>query len=92
MSADIDNRRAGEAPARVSIWEISDLLSLTRELAFSRDVPLSRLIAFQERKADVLTRLADEEPLNTERSEVAAEARAALVVLYAKRDGIGDGA
>lgn len=89
MSTNLDNSSPVQ-PAQVSVSEISAILAETRELSLP-GVPRSRLIAFQERKAEVFDRLAAEEPGNTERAEVSANARARLVELYAQRERTAGG-
>ena len=82
-----DQPRPGQ-PARVSPAEISDLLG--QALALPRFAPLADRIAWHERKAALLTRIAD--GLDTrEAHEVAAGAWDQLCALAAELRGKADG-
>ena len=67
-----------DQPARVSPGEISGLLDQLRGLP--PDAPLAERLAWHERKADVLSRIADQTG-DPEARQVAADARAYMATL-----------
>jgi hypothetical protein len=69
----------------VSLREIASLFS-ELPAVMAPGTALSRIIAFHERKTDILARLAAEQPDDTERAELAAESAEYLTFLHALRD------
>jgi predicted outer membrane protein len=67
--------RTGAGPSRVALRELSAFLREAAELSADRDAPLSRRVAFHQRKADLFERLAADEPDNAERKAAAVQAR-----------------
>jgi predicted outer membrane protein len=67
--------RTGAGPSRVALSELSALLQEAADLSADRDAPLSRRVAFHQRKAELFEQLAADEPDNTERQAAAVQAR-----------------
>jgi hypothetical protein len=65
----------GAGMARVALSELSALLQEAAELSADRGAPLSRRVAFHQRKAELFERPAAEEPDNDERQAAAVQAR-----------------
>lgn len=74
MSTQPQNRTSA-GPSRVALGEISALLQEAADLAADRDAPLSRRVAFHQRKAELFERLAADEPNNADRQVTAVQAR-----------------
>lgn len=67
--------RTNAESSRVALSEISALLQEAAELSADRDTPLSRRVAFHQRKAELFERLAADEPDNADRQAAAVQAR-----------------
>lgn len=74
MSTQPQNR-TGAGPSRVALGELSALLQEAADLSADRDAPLSRRVAFHQRKAELFERLAADEPNNADRQAAAVQAR-----------------
>ncbi len=64
---------AGTSP--VALHEISSLLGEAAQLSAAHGVPLSRRLDFHQRKAELFTRLAADEPDNADRQAAAQQAK-----------------
>jgi hypothetical protein len=67
--------RTDVGPSLIALSEISALLQEAADLTADRGAPLSRRVAFHQRKAELFERLAADEPGNPERQAAAAQAR-----------------
>jgi predicted outer membrane protein len=67
--------RTGKGSSLVALSEISALLQEAADLSADRGAPLSRRVAFHQRKAELFERLAADEPGNAERQAAAVQAR-----------------
>ena len=67
--------QTGAGPSLVALSEISALLQEAAELSADRGAPLSRRVAFHQRKAELFERLAAAEPDSAERQAAAVQAR-----------------
>lgn len=67
--------RTNAGSSRVALSEISAILEEAAELSADRGAPLSRRVAFHQRKAELFERLAADQPDNTDRQAAAVQAR-----------------
>lgn len=67
--------RTDAGASRVALSELSALPQEAAELSADRDAPLSRRVAFHQRKAELFERLAADEPDNADRQAAAVQAR-----------------
>ena len=75
MTIEPDARTDAAGTTPVALHEISALLSEVAQLSAERGVPLSRRLDFHQRKAELLTRLAADEPDNPDRQAAAQQAQ-----------------
>lgn len=74
MSSEPQNRTSA-GPTRVALREISAILQEAADLSADHCAPLSRRVAFHQRKAELFEWLAADEPDNADRQAAAIQAR-----------------